>query len=144
LKTYLPPVKAIQEQRKWLLIDAEGKAPGKISAAAARLLQGKHKVDYTPHLDSGDGVIIINAAKIKLSGNKLESKKYYRHSGHLGHLKTETAAQVLNKKPTRVLEAAIAGMLPKNRLRKARLGRLKLYSGSEHGQNAQKPEIFEI
>lgn len=144
MTTTLPKVAEIPTKSKWYLIDAADQTPGKVAAEAARHLTGKHRVDFTPHLDLGDGVIIINAEKIRLTGKKLTDKIYYRHSGYRGHLKKTTPKELLEKKPEKVLELAIRGMLPKNRLKDGRINRLKIFVGSEHDHEAQKPEVIEI
>lgn len=139
MKTTLPKINDIPTKAEWFIIDAAGKTVGKVATEAARRLTGKHRADFTPHLDLGDGVIIVNAEKIALTGNKLTDKVYRTHSGYRGHLKEVSAKEVLEKKPTRVLELAIRGMLPKNRLKDGRLNRLKIFVGAEHKHEAQKP-----
>jgi large subunit ribosomal protein L13 len=131
-------------ERKWYIIDAAGKTLGRLASEAASILRGKHKPDFTPHIDTGDFVIIINAEKIVLTGNKLLQKKYYRHSGYMGGLKTVTAQEMLNKRPDRMLELAVFGMLPKNRLGDSLKTKLKVYAGSEHPHAAQQPEVWEL
>lgn len=131
-------------ERKWYIIDAEGKTLGRLASEAASIIRGKHKPQFTPHVDTGDFVIVINAQKIVLSGNKLQNKKYYTHSGYTGGLKTTTAQEMLDKKPERMLELAIHGMLPKNRLGNAMKLKLKVYAGSEHPHQAQQPEVWEL
>ena len=121
----------------WHVIDAEGKTLGRLSSEIAVLLQGKHKPIYVPYLNTGDYVIVINAEKIRVTGKKLEQKMYYRHSGYHGGLKEETLTQVLKKKPTRVLQHSIKGMLPKNAMGRRMLSRLKLYVGDKHPHEAQ-------
>lgn len=131
-------------ERKWYVIDAEGQTLGRLASEAASLIRGKHKPQFTPHVDTGDFVIVINAEKIVLSGNKLQNKKYYTHSGYSGGLKTTTAQEMLQKKPERMLELAIHGMLPKNRLGNAMKLKLKVYAGSEHPHQAQQPEAWQL
>ncbi|MCH8109529.1 MAG: 50S ribosomal protein L13 [Chloroflexi bacterium] len=121
----------------WHVIDADGKTLGRLSSEIAVLLQGKHKPIYVPYLNTGDYVIVINAEKIRVTGKKLEQKMYYRHSGYHGGLKEETLTQVLKKKPTRVLQHSIKGMLPKNAMGRRMLSRLKLYVGDKHPHEAQ-------
>lgn len=121
----------------WHVIDAEGKTLGRLSSEIAVLLQGKHKPIYVPYLNTGDYVIVINAEKIRVTGKKLEQKMYYRHSGYHGGLKEETLTQVLKKKPTRVLQHSVKGMLPKNAMGRRMLSRLKLYVGGKHPHEAQ-------
>ncbi|MFH0834184.1 MAG: 50S ribosomal protein L13 [Patescibacteria group bacterium] len=144
MKTTLPKVAEMFAKAKWFVIDAEGKTVGKIATEAARRLTGKFRPDFTPHLDLGDGVIIVNAEKIVLTGKKLTDKLYRTHSGYRGHLKSTSAGEMLEKKPTRVLELAVKGMLPKNKLKDGRLLRLKIFTGAEHNHTAQKPEVIEI
>ena len=130
--------------RKWYLIDATGHTLGRLSTEVATILRGKHKPIYTPHVDTGDHVIIINAEKINVTGKKLDQKTYTRHSGYVGNLKTTTLRNVLNKKPESVLMLSIKGMLPKNTLGRQILKKLRVYKGAEHGHEAQKPEVLEI
>ena len=130
--------------RKWFVVDAEGETLGRLSSEIASILRGKHKVTYTPHVDTGDNVIIINAEKIYLSGNKEQDKIYYRHSNHPGGLKQETAGQLLEKAPERILEKAIKGMLPKNRLGRKLFTKLKVYQGDAHPHLAQDPQIIKL
>ena len=143
MKTSLPKAAEIQE-RTWFLLDAAGKTPGQIATVCARLLQGKHKATFTNHLDVGDGVVVINVEQIQFSGDKLMQKKYRTHSGHLGHLKETSAGKLLESNPEKVLFLAVSGMLPKNRLRKGRLARLKVFQGEAHNMSGQKPEKFEF
>ncbi len=131
-------------ERKWLLIDAEGKRLGRLSTEVASILRGKHKPTYTPHADTGDHVIIINAEKIELTGNKLNDKQYYRHSGYPGGLKARNAAEMLEKLPERVTEEAVRGMLPKGALGRKMFKKLHVYAGPDHNNAAQKPEVYEL
>ncbi len=131
-------------ERKWYLVDAEGQTLGRLASQVAAILRGKHKPEYTPHVDTGDFVIVINAEKIHLTGNKLSQKMYYRHSGYPGGLKKATAAQMLDKKPVRMIELAIKGMLPKNSLGRKQGKKLKVYAGTEHPHEAQQPEVLEL
>lgn len=131
-------------ERKWHVIDATGKTLGRLASEAASLIRGKHKPQFTPHVDTGDFVVIINAEKIVLTGNKLAKKMYYRHSMHPGGLKVTPAGEMLKNKPERVLEFAIHGMLPKNRLGDKLKLKLKVYAGSEHPHQAQNPEVYEL
>ncbi|MBW7477510.1 50S ribosomal protein L13 [Paenibacillus oenotherae] len=131
-------------ERKWHVIDATGKTLGRLASEAASLIRGKHKPQFTPHVDTGDFVVIINAEKVHLTGNKLQNKLYYRHSMHPGGLKVTSAGELLKNKPERVLEAAIHGMLPKNRLGDKLKLKLKVYAGSEHPHQAQNPEVYEL
>ncbi|OEF96451.1 50S ribosomal protein L13 [Vulcanibacillus modesticaldus] len=140
--TYM--AKPNEVERKWYIIDAEGKTLGRLASEAASILRGKHKPQYTPHVDTGDFVIIINADKVHLTGKKLAQKKYYRHSGYPGGLKVTTAGDMLKNKPERMIELAVKGMLPKNTLGRKQGMKLKVYAGSEHPHAAQKPEVWEI
>jgi large subunit ribosomal protein L13 len=126
--------------RKWFIVDATNKTIGELSTNIANVLRGKHRVDFTPHADNGDYVIVLNAEKVRSTGNKEEWKRYRRHSGYMGNLKSETLKEVRRKNPTRILEDAVAGMLPKNKLRKVQLRRLKLMIGSVNPHSAQQPE----
>jgi len=142
VRTYA--VKAGEIQRRWYVVDAQGKTLGRLATEVARILRGKHKPTFSPHLDVGDHVIIINADKIQVTGKKLDTKRYYRYSGYLGGLKSIVLREQLEKHPDRVLIHAIRGMLPKNRLGRAMLKKLKVYAGSEHPHAAQKPELLEL
>lgn len=130
--------------KKWLVVDAEGQTLGRFSSRVATLLRGKHKPSFTPHSDCGDNVIVINAEKIVLSGNKMNTKEYLRHTGFPGGQRSTSVRVMLEKHPHRVLENAIKGMLPKNKLGRALYRNLKVYAGTEHDQSAQKPEKFDI
>ncbi|NHN35170.1 50S ribosomal protein L13 [Paenibacillus agricola] len=131
-------------ERKWYIVDATGKTLGRLSSEVAAIIRGKHKPQFTPHVDTGDFVVIINAEKIHLTGKKLQNKMYYRHSMYTGGLKVTSANDMINNKPERVLELAIFGMLPKNRLGDAMKTKLKVYAGSEHPHQAQQPEVWEL
>ncbi|MEQ8702584.1 MAG: 50S ribosomal protein L13 [Phaeodactylibacter sp.] len=131
-------------ERKWHIIDAEGEIVGRMSSKIATVLRGKHKASYTPHVDTGDYVIVINAGKVRFTGNKLHQKVYQRYSGYPGGQKSRTAKEMLDKKPIGVLEAAVRGMLPKNRLGRAMFKKLFVYEGAEHPHEAQKPEKLEL
>jgi large subunit ribosomal protein L13 len=131
-------------EKKWYIIDAAGQTLGRMASEAAAILRGKHKPEFTPHVDTGDYLIIINADKVVLTGNKLQQKKYYRHSQYPGGLKTTTAQEMLNTKPARMVELAVYGMLPKNRLGHQLRGKLHVYAGSEHPHQAQKPEVWQL
>lgn len=130
--------------RNWFVIDAEGKTLGKLAVTAAEVLRGRHRVDFTPHVDGGDFVVVINADKVKVSGNKEEGKKYYSHSGFIGNLKEQSLATVREKHPTRIIESAVNGMLAKNKHRKHQMRRLFLVAGSENPHEAQKPTPLEV
>ena len=131
-------------ERKWYVIDAEGKHLGRVASKAAHVLRGKHKATFTPHIDCGDNVIIINAEKVLLTGNKLEDKKYYNHSMYPGGLRERTAKEMVEKYPVEMVERAVKGMLPHNRLGRAMYKKLFVYTGNEHKHAAQKPEAMEI
>ena len=130
--------------RKWFLVDAKDKTLGELAVAVANTLRGKNKVTFTPHVDGGDYVVVLNVEKVRVTGNKEEDKKYYRHSGYLGHLKTESLKVVREKNPARILRDAVSGMLPKNRLRASQMKRLILVVGDKNPHEAQKPEILNI
>ena len=131
-------------QRDWYIIDATGKPLGRVSTEAARILRGKHKPIFTPNMDTGDFVIIINADKVVLTGNKLEQKKYYHYSGYPGGLREVAYKDLMATRPTLVLEKAVRGMLPHNRLGRSLFTKLKVYAGSEHPHAAQKPAVWEF
>ncbi|MBM7853860.1 large subunit ribosomal protein L13 [Desulfohalotomaculum tongense] len=140
MKTFM--AKPEEVQRKWYVIDAEGKPLGRLAAEVARILRGKHKPTFTPHVDTGDHVIVVNAEKAVLTGNKLKKKMYYRHSGYPGGLKQMAYGEFMEKKPERAVEKAVKGMLPHNRLGRKMFKKLKVYRGSEHPHQAQKPEAW--
>lgn len=142
MKTYVP--KEGEIQRKWHLIDADGKVLGRVAVEAARLIRGKHKPCYTPYLDCGDSVVIINAAKMKVTGAKQEQKMYYRHSGYPGGLSEKNLAQLREKHPERALLLAVKGMLPHNRLGRKLSTHFRVYAGSDHEQQAQNPQPYEV
>ena len=131
-------------ERKWYVIDAEGKSLGRVASLAATYLRGKHKPTYTPHIDCGDNIIIINASKVNLTGNKLDNKMYYNHSQYLGGLRERTARTMREEYPVEMVERAVKGMLPHNRLGRQMYKKLFVYAGSEHKQMAQKPEVLEV
>lgn len=130
--------------KKWLIVDAEGQKLGRLASKVAYIIRGKHKTNFTPNADCGDNVIVINAEKIELSGNKLEVKEYIRHTGYPGGQRILTAREVMEKHPERLVEKAVKGMLPKNKLGNALYRNLKVYVGAEHGQEAQKPEVIKL
>ncbi len=142
MKTYY--AKPGEVEREWLLIDAEDQVLGRLATQVAAILRGKTKPQYTPHVDTGDFVIVINAEKIKVTGNKTTDKEYYRHTGHPGGLKKETFQEAIAKHPERVIEKAVFGMLPKNSLGRAMGKKLKVYAGPEHPHAAQKPRKIEL
>ncbi len=131
-------------KRNWYVVDAEGKILGRLASKVAGILMGKNKPIYTPNVDTGDFVIVINADKIKVTGKKLVDKIYYKHSGYLGGLKKETLFSLINRKPEFVIKHAVWGMLPKNKLGRQMIKKLKIYRGSQHHHQAQKPEVIEI
>lgn len=130
--------------RKWYVVDAAGKTLGRLASQVAAVLRGKHKPTFTPHVDTGDYVIVINAEKVRLTGRKLQKKIYYRHSGYPGRLKQRTAAEMLERHPERVIELAVWGMLPHNRLGRRQIRKLKVYKGGTHPHAAQQPEVLEV
>jgi len=132
--------KTAETKHDWFIVDAAGQRLGTLAVRIARALSGKHKATWTPHIDDGDFVVVINAEKIELGGNKWDQKVYYRHSGYPGGLKLQTAREVMDKHPKRLIERAVRGMLPVNRLRNVRLNRLRVYTGAEHPHEAQKPQ----
>lgn len=136
--------KPLELERKWYVVDADGKTLGRMASEVASVLRGKHKPIYTPHVDCGDYVIIINASKVVLTGKKLEQKKFRWHTGYIGHLRERSYKELMAKKPEFVVEQAIKGMLPKNTLGREMYKKLKVYSGAEHGHEAQKPEALEL
>ena len=131
-------------EKKWYIIDGEGKALGRVAAEAATLLRGKHKPTFAPHADCGDSVIIINAAKVVLTGNKLEDKIYYHHTGYVGNMKSVKYGILMKEKPEFAMQKAVKGMLPDNTLGRAAMARLRVYAGAEHEQTAQKPIVREF
>ncbi|MFF2754702.1 50S ribosomal protein L13 [Psychrobacillus sp. NPDC058041] len=136
--------KGHEVERKWLVVDAEGQTLGRLASEVAAILRGKNKPTFTPNVDTGDHVIIINAEKIHLTGNKLNDKIYYRHTQFSGGLKQRTALEMRSKYPTKMLELAIKGMLPKNSLGRQMFTKLNVYAGAEHPHAAQKPEAYEL
>lgn len=142
MKTFMQKKENIE--RNWYVIDAEGETLGRLATKAAHVLRGKHKVTYTPHVDCGDYVIVINAEKVVLTGNKLQDKMYYNHSGYPGGLRERNAKEMINNYPEEMVERAIKGMLPHNRLGRAMGKKLFVYRGSEHKHEAQKPKALEV
>lgn len=139
MRSYVP--KPDEISRDWLVVDASQYVLGRLASETARLLRGKHKPEFTPHLDTRDFVVVVNAEKVRITGRKEEQKKYFRHSGKPGSLKVETLRERLEKNPERVIRAAVWGMLPKNRLGRQLLRKLKVYSGPEHPHQSQQPKI---
>ena len=142
MKSYMQKKETVE--RKWYVIDAEGKPLGRVASKAAHMLRGKHKPTFTPHIDCGDYIIIVNAEKVLLTGNKLNDKKYYNHSMYAGGLRERTAKEMIERYPEEMIERAVKGMLPKNSLGRSMITKLKIYKGSEHNNQAQKPEIWEF
>jgi large subunit ribosomal protein L13 len=142
MKTYY--AKPGEITREWLIIDAQDQVLGRLATEVARLLRGKHRPQYTPHIDTGDFVIIINAEKIKVTGAKITDKTYYRHTGRPGGLKSETFQEAMEKHPERIIEQAVRGMLPKNTLGREMFKKMKVYTGNEHPHEAQKPRVYEL
>lgn len=142
MKTFV--AKEHEIEKKWYSIDAEGKTLGRLASEIATLLRGKHKPIFTPHMDAGDYVVVVNADKVVLTGDKLEKKVYYRHSGYVGGLKKTTAKEMLQKRPQNLIRLAVKGMLPKNSLGRRQLAKLKIYAGPDHPHQAQKPEKLEV
>jgi len=143
MKTIMP--KQIDSaDRKWFIVDAKGQTLGRLATQLSVILKGKHKVDFAPHVDNGDYIIVTNADKFAVTGKKMTDKIYYRHTGYLWGLKETSMEDLLAKKPTRALELAISGMLPKNKLRQKMLARLKLFAGTEHKYWAQQPEEIKL
>lgn len=141
-RTYSP--KAGEVERNWYVLDAAGLTLGRLSTQVARVLSGKHKPQYAPHLDVGDFVIVVNAEKVVLTGRKEEQKVYYRHSGRPGSLKEETAGHLRQRRPERLVQFAVKGMLPKTRMGRAQLKKLKIYAGPEHPHAAQQPRVLSL
>ena len=142
MKTYA--TKASEIERQWYLVDAEGKTLGRLASEIAKILRGKHKPIFSPHIDTGDYVIVVNAGKIRVTGKKLDEKRYYRYSGYPGGLRSVVLGDMLERHPTRAIELAVRGMLPKNRLGRAMIKKLKVYAGSEHPHEAQRPVPLEF
>jgi large subunit ribosomal protein L13 len=131
-------------QRDWFVVDAEGKTLGRLATRIADTLRGKHKPEYTPHIDTGDFVIVINAEKVAVTGNKLRDKRYWRHSGYPGGIRSRTLGEMLERRPEEVIRKAVRGMLPRNRLARKQLTKLKIYAGPDHPHAAQQPTEMEV
>ncbi len=142
MKTF--SAKAHEVERDWYLVDANGKTLGRLASEVASRLRGKHKAEYTPHVDTGDYIVIVNAEKIGVTGNKLQDKMYYRHTGYIGNLKSANLQTMMDRSPERVIELAVKGMLPKNPLGRAMFRKLKVYAGTEHPHTAQQPQALEL
>lgn len=137
MKTF--SAKPAEVSRDWYLVDAEGQTLGRLATEVARRLRGKHKPEFTPHVDTGDYIVVINAGKVRVTGNKLKDKVYHHHTGYIGNLKSISLEKLLKKAPEQVIEKAVKGMLPKNSLGRKMFGKLKVYAGSEHNHAAQQP-----
>jgi len=142
MKTF--SAKPAEVRHDWYVVDASGKTLGRLSAEIARRLRGKHKPEYTPHVDTGDYIVVVNAEKIRTTGNKKTDKVYYRHTGYIGNMKSITLGKLLQKTPERVIETAVKGMLPKNPLGRAMFRKLKVFAGPEHNHAAQQPKTLDL
>jgi large subunit ribosomal protein L13 len=142
MKTYVATPNT--RERNWLVVDASGKTLGRLATQIAQTLRGKRKPEYTPHIDVGDFVIVVNAEKIAVTGRKLEQKRYYRHSGYPGGIRSRTLSEMLDRRPEEVIRKAVRGMLPRTRLGRAQLTKLKVYAGPDHPHEAQKPQPMEV
>lgn len=142
MKTYVAKPQTVQ--RDWHLVDATDKTLGRLAAIVASRLRGKHKPEFTPHVDTGDHIVVVNAEKIRVTGNKMQDKMYYRHTGYIGNLKSISLEKQLQKHPERVIQAAVKGMLPKNPLGRAMFKKLHVYAGPEHPHQAQQPTALDI
>jgi large subunit ribosomal protein L13 len=136
--------KPAEVRREWLLVNAEDKTLGRLATEIARRLRGKHKPEYTPHVDTGDYIVVVNAEKIRVTGNKMKDKMYHHHTGYIGNLKSINLEKLLQKAPERVIQSAVKGMLPKNPLGRAMFKKLRVYAGPEHEHQAQQPKELEI
>lgn len=136
--------KPSEVRREWYLVDAAGKTLGRLASEIARRLRGKHKPEYTPHVDTGDFIVVVNAEKIRVTGNKLSDKMYYRHTGYVGNMKSMSLEKLLQQAPERAIETAVKGMMPRNPLGRAMLKKLRVYAGPEHQHQAQQPKPLEI
>lgn len=144
MKKYTYSAKSSDNPQKWFVVDANGAVLGRLASQVALRLRGKHNPKFTPHADTGDWVIVINAEKIVLTGRKIDQKMYYRHSGYIGGLKQMTAKELLEKKPEELVRSAVKGMLPKNKLGRRLFKKLKVYTGNAHPHEAQQPEVIQI
>ncbi len=142
MKTF--SAKPAEVKRDWYVVDADGKTLGRLSTEIARRLRGKHKAEYTPHVDTGDYIIVINAEKVRVTGNKEQDKIYYKHTGYIGNMKSVSLGKLRQSHPERIIETAVKGMLPKNPLGRAMFKKLKVYAGGAHGHQAQQPKSLEI
>lgn len=142
MKTF--SAKPAEVKREWFIIDAEGKTLGRLATEVARRLRGKHKPEYTPHVDTGDYIIVINAEKVGVTGNKEKDKMYYRHTGYVGNMKSTSLGKLRLTHPDRIITTAVQGMLPKNPLGRAMFKKLKVYAGSQHSHQAQQPKVLDF
>jgi large subunit ribosomal protein L13 len=142
MKTFTAKPETVQ--RDWFVVDATGRTLGRLATELARMLRGKHKAEYTPHVDTGDYIIVLNAEKVAVTGNKSKNKVYYHHTGHIGGIKQATFEAMIARRPERVIELAVKGMLPKGPLGRAMYRKMKVYAGNEHAHSAQKPQVLEI
>jgi large subunit ribosomal protein L13 len=142
MKTF--SAKPADVKRDWYIVDAEGKTLGRLASELARRLRGKHKPEYTPHVDTGDYIVVVNCEKVRVTGNKMKDKMYHHHTGYIGNLKSISLEKLLEKAPERVIENAVKGMLPKNPLGRAMFKKLKVYAGADHPHAAQQPQVLEI
>jgi large subunit ribosomal protein L13 len=142
MKSYM--ARPLEVERKWYVVDAEGKTLGRLATEIARILRGKNKPQYTPHVDTGDFVVVVNADKVVVTGRKAEQKVYRRHSGYPGGMKETSYARMMERKPTEILRKAVHGMMPRTRLGRQQLRKLKIYAGPEHPHAAQSPQILEV
>ena len=142
MKTF--SAKPAEVKRDWYVVDADGKTLGRLASEIARRLRGKHKPEYTPHVDTGDYIVVVNAEKVRVTGNKEKDKIYYRHTGYIGHLKSVSLGKLRDSHPERIIQNAVKGMLPKNPLGRAMFRKLKVYEGSEHSHQAQQPKELNI
>lgn len=142
--TYFKTVEDALQERKWYVVDAADQVVGRLASKIARVLRGKHKPYFAPYMDAGDFVVVVNADKVRFTGNKLQDKKYHHHTGFIGSVKTRSAADLMASSPEEILRKAVQGMLPKTPLGRSQLTKLKIYSGSEHPHSAQRPEALPI
>jgi large subunit ribosomal protein L13 len=142
MKTF--SAKPAEVKRDWFVVDADGKTLGRLASEIARRLRGKHKPEYTPHVDTGDYIVVVNAEKVRVTGNKAKDKMYYKHTGYIGNLKSTNFTKMIQEHPERVLELAVKGMLPKNSLGRAMFKKMRVFAGSEHTHQAQQPQALEI
>ncbi len=142
MKTF--SAKPAEVKRDWFVVDADGKTLGRLATEIARRLRGKHKAEYTPHVDTGDYIVVVNAEKVAVTGNKAKDKMYYRHTGYIGNMKSASFEKMIDRKPEKVIELAVKGMLPKNPLGRAMAKKMKIYAGPDHQHAAQQPKALEI